>query len=341
MTKRLLLFSACLCWMNVVAQHVPSGTIPSYYNGGFAGESGATRISGFGYVDYSKRVDGYNYGSILSGDVFLKAIRSGVSITLGQRETSRQFESSTEFAGIGISPKFSFQGKYTLAPFVDIKYSATRVDNFYRFFLSHYDNGGSGEPCMCLNPTFEFEFAILRGGFLFNSSKGYLGVSFDLVRHLFENDFDDGYDVDLNLNEQVFSALLQAGYSFQSSPKSKFSFTPQLALRYNTNELDPGSDEPFQREGFFVSDISLMLRYKRLIAGLNTSASSLSLFDLFASPSLAVGFQNTNWKIQLNQNFGRFSYLGVNSARVNYIASLGVRYTFDPKDPNGPPVELQ
>jgi hypothetical protein len=336
MIKRLLFLSACLCWNDVVSQHLPTGAIPTYYNGGFAGEAGAPRVSSFSYVDYFKRLDEYNYGVILSGDVFLKAIRSGVSITVGQVETERQFDSSTKFARVSISPKFSFRGKYTFAPFIDGRYSATRVDDVVRLYIRKYDLG----PGYWLNPTFKYDVVLIRGGFLFNSSKAYLGLSFDLLRPVLENYFTDE-ELNIDLSNKKFSALLQIGYTFQNNPKSKFSFTPQLTLRHNTNELDMGRNEPFEREGVFVSDISLMVRYKKFIAGLNTSSEGFKFFDLFASPNFALGFQNPNWKIQLNQNFGRFSYFAVNSSRLNYIASLGARYTFVRKDPKGRPIQLQ
>src|SRR5687767_3299342 len=113
----------------------PLGTLPMNYNGGFAGESGKGRLIVGANAIGEYFGDRYSfYGSY---DHFFTKISTGVGLTAigGYRDAYQ----------LSISPKISFKGKYTFAPFVSVSYFDNEI-------------GGSA-------------------GVLFNSQKFYMGYS--------------------------------------------------------------------------------------------------------------------------------------------------------------------
>lgn len=259
----------------VYAQTAPIGLVPTIYNSGFAGEAGVPRIAAVSFLNTSYNIAGATtrYSNYISYDNFFKKIRSGVSITVGQETQYSRDDLPTSYvprteeyvATIGISPKFSFKGKYTIAPFVDFSISDFDKSSYYGYY----------------SPGSEFHYqytsVLTRAGLLMNSAKAYVGVSVTVsdakIHEKMVNMPDYG-------NLKTFRATLQAGYTYQRFPDSDFSFTPQIAINWDRNS-------PMVNNIDF-HDISLIGRYKKFIGGLNI-------------PGVVVGYQNDRVKIMLSQ----------------------------------------
>jgi hypothetical protein len=268
---------------------IPAGALPTRYNGGFAGEAGVPRVASFSYftdTDYMifsdppLRSNWTSVGSLISVDHFLKKIRSGVAFTVGH-ERSDYF--SYTAASLAISPKFSFRGKYTFAPFVDLSFVR---ENFL------WEAGLTPAP-------YKRNDYILKTGFLINSEKAYVGISaevFDFTTTTYS-------DNKIRFLSEI-KYVLQAGYTFQRKPDSKFSFTPQILFtyqRYNTG-LYSGLEDWYDDTAL---DINLSFRYKKFITGLNNTG-------------IMFGFQNDRFKLQVSNFFA-------NTFRA-YSGSIGLRY---------------
>lgn len=120
----------------------------------------------------------------------------------------------------------------------------------------------------------------IRAGVLFNSRKLYLGLSLDPFERL----------------------TFQGGYSFQKSPQSKFSFTPQLVIGY-VRHIYEGKNH------IALRDFSLMFRYQKIIWGLNRNG-------------VALGYQSDKLKVMISQI----------PLRGHYLGSLSLRYIFNATD---------
>jgi hypothetical protein len=247
------------------AQSIPVGSIPIFYNGGFAGEAGAARIAGFSYFESGGK-SRPSISNIISYDNFFKSTRLGIGVMVGQSNVVYDFYSQNSFAKISLSPKFSFKGKYTFAPFLDLSLGGLNA------------SGGAGV--------------------LINSLNGYIGLTFssmlNAVRH----------------SNTVYFPFIQAGYTFRRTPESKFSFTPQMALGYTETSI---------QRNYFHKDLNLTFRYKKLIWGAN-----------LYSGGFMIGFQNSNFKIQLNQSLVRRYYTDIKASDQGnfYNCSLSIRYIF-------------
>ena len=273
------------------SQFAPIGSIPTIYNSGFAGEAGAPRIAVNSILAAHTNTRSTTYSNCISYDNFFKKIRSGVSITFGQRAEYWKDELSTPnprfekyIATIGISPKFSVRGKYTIAPFVD--FSLTGVDKLVNFFT--YDS-----PVRQYN--FQYNTILARTGVLVNSAKAYVGLTVTVLESKFDEKKPVG-DNSFYLMEENVDIIFQAGYTFQRSPNSDHSFTPQIAIRWDKN---------FHRR-LILHDISLIWRYKKFIYGLS-------------SPGIAMGYQNDRIRFLVSQWF---------FTPHNIICGVGIRYKF-------------
>lgn len=271
------------------SQFAPIGSIPTIYNPGFAGEAGVPRIATNSILAAHSNTRSTTYMNCISYDNFFKKIRSGVSITAGQRAEYSKDESQAitprfekYIATIGISPKFSFRGKYTIAPFVD--FSLTSVDKLLNYFT--YDS-----PVREYN--FQHKAFLSRTGFLINSAKAYVGLTVTVL----ESKFDEKKPVDDPVRsslEQNVDAIFQAGYTFQRSPDSDHSFTPQIAIRWDKNA----------RRRIGLHDVSLIWRYKKFIYGMSV-------------PGIAMGYQNDRIRFLVSQWF---------FTPHNILVGVGVRY---------------
>jgi hypothetical protein len=328
MNARLLVAIVLICFgSNKLAaqwRDVPIGALPTYYNGGFAGEAGVPRLTSFSYVErtFANRFNGGGYsqlqggGTFLSADHFLKRLSTGIEFT-GGVEASGDFSTSrTTFGSLAISPKISFKGKYTFAPFVDLSYERTAVN------LSND----------VYSPTIPDSFVIkdvnIRGGFLVNSSRAYLGLA-----ATFANCRTDYYT--FKENWTTFANLkfvLQTGYTFQRTPDAKFSFTSQLVLSsYRVNShYDSVKQEIAKRNVVSLLDLNLMFRYDKWIAGIN-------------SAGVVLGYQTNRFKIQITNHYTRrgtegksfelsdktvFHFRQGTPFPGHYTGSISLRYVF-------------
>ena len=314
---------ALLCSVKLQAQwHTPIGALPTRYNGGFAGEAGEPRLSFFSFVEsgprnYVNNAHSIYTGSFISVDHFLKKIRSGVAFTVGQSITKNWgIDSRVTSLSLAISPKFSVKGKYTFAPFADFTFShgdhefdPTRYPDFY-----HSSNAFN-----------------LKTGFLLNSQKAYVGLSTNIL----------GYYSRGSL--YFFSNMayyLQAGYRFQRTPESKFSFTPQLLISYHRPSFENPMTNQHETYNFIsLADLNLTFRYKKFIAGLNNSG-------------IMFGYQNNKFKLQVTNYYtdrislnGRWELSDHTTAFTRilpngpdtYTGNISLRYIFK-KDP---PAKMQ
>jgi hypothetical protein len=308
-------------------ERVPIGALPTYYNGGFAGEAGVPRINAFTHLSYS--IDrGYggtigptNSGIVISADHFVKKIRSGVAFTAGLDNFGGT--SKGPLFSVAVSPKFSFKGKYTFAPFADLTYHRHHVR------LSYY-------PASVPSPSnFPRDFIVqnfgIRTGFLVNSARAYAGLTADVANY--------ATDV-LKMTERwrAFENVrytLQAGYTFQRTPDSKFSFTPQLALSLSRySQYDSSKMERLRKNIITLMDLNLMFRYSKFIAGIN-------------SVGFVVGYQTEKFRIQFTNFYSRRAREGKgidlsDHTRFNskpnydfpntYNGNISVRYIFRKKE---------
>lgn len=288
---------AGLFYMEVAAQDAPISSLPMEYNGGFAGEAGTPRLASFSRFR-TIHYPGVRYAQYVAYDNFFKKIGSGVGFTVGHTSARGRavgnFENTS--AMLAISPKFSFQGNRTFAPFVD-----------FTFINSSYSaSGGSPYPA---NSLMDHNYlGLFRTGFLYNWRSAYFGMSAALVK--FDKANESLYRFHRNISLQP-AFDFQAGYTFQRRPDSKFSITPQVAIRV-------------QREyGVDFQDISVSLRYKKCLIGLNQAGFML-------------GWQNDQFRVQLSQNFSRSSmgYFDpvrgemIYSRSFGYQAAVSLRYIF-------------
>ena len=254
-----ILFLGLLLSFVSFSQNGPTvGGLPMMYNGGFAGESnkGRLNVGGTGELPIS-------LGFFASYDQFIAKLGTGVGLTYLMDENVTGVK-------LSVSPKFSFKGKYTLAPFIDFGHFSDSYPNEISLPESEGDATWKANT-----------------GFLFNSINYYVGLSFEVVREgeqgAFRFDLAEG-----------FCPVLQAGYSFQRLPESDFSFTPQLAIGLILDDQ-------------FVSfiDISLMVRYKKFVTGLN-------------SDGIAAGYQGKKSKIILSQSYLFGGLTGTPMATITY-----------------------
>jgi hypothetical protein len=180
----------------------PLGTLPMQFNGGFAGEAKDHRfVGGFGFSGNRKIYSTTDY--FASYDKFITKLRTGIGVTYNRYETASRstfqgpISSNLQNLTIAISPKFSFKGKYTLAPFIDYTYTS------YTFRDSS---------------NYSWNNNTWRAGLLLNTSKFFIGAT---------------AHPSFNADRNYLNVSLQAGYTFQKLPTSHFSFTPQAAVMYN------------------------------------------------------------------------------------------------------------
>jgi hypothetical protein len=182
----------------------PLGTLPMQFNGGFAGEAKDHRfVGGIGFSGNRKIYSSTNY--FASYDKFITKLRTGIGVTYNRYETASRsivqgpISSNLQNLTIAISPKFSFKGKYTLAPFIDYTYTS------YTFKDS---------------TNYSWNNNTWRGGVLLNTNKFFIGAT--------------SYSSFIRDRNNLFASL-QAGYTFQKLPTSHFSFTPQAVVYLTQN----------------------------------------------------------------------------------------------------------
>jgi hypothetical protein len=324
--KRLLSIFLITSSLNLWAQ-MPIGHLPTQYNGGFAGEAGAPRLFFNSYMT-GYRQGGYvpMYGSYLSYDNFFRKLRSGISFTLGRTNSNYYFAKTDGYsASVSISPKFSFNGKYTLAPFV----TYSLAGSISKFATS--PNGSSPEldEAKSLGGN-------VRAGALLNSSKWYVGLT--IASRFFQHNLYRNFEpsnTGYYYGVPKIRVSIQAGYTFQRTPESKFSFTPQITLtpfRYrftSSSTLRPTNATITQTtsDSGISAVMNLMFRYRKIIAGVNNGFRiDEDVLERWKDPDIILGYQTKHFRVLLNQNISKYVYEG----------QLGIRYTMKSRTNNGP-----
>jgi hypothetical protein len=278
-TKTVLVCLGIILTIQSFSQDIPLGTLPMLFNGGFAGEGENARVTtGIGGRNGAgwSREKMFNYFG--SYDQFLPKLRTGIGVTLIRSHYNYYISSDTasydhrkNAAIISLSPKFSFKGKYTLAPFADFAYS-THEDSQLGDFLNRRIG--------------------IRTGFLFNARKFYAGVTYNTyTKHYTMNSyFLESYE--------RYPLILQVGYTFQRLPESNFSFTPQFAFFIRPN--------PSLYEDRLDFDFNLMFRYKKFIGSFNNNGLGLGMqtnkFRVLLSQNYMF-FKNTTWHGTLSMRY--------------------------------------
>jgi hypothetical protein len=263
-----------LCAIHSRAQQIPVGALPTTYNGGFAGEAGAMRIASYSSLDYNRiaRSDGRHWGSAgtsISVDNFIAKIRSGIAITAGYNAAGSVY--SNHSISMAISPKFSYKGKITFAPFADFSFDYDKI-RFPDFPSSSYPTNYNANSYG------------IRTGFLINSAKAYLGLSANVLDYATATTplIKDRLRFLSEMSYQV-----QTGYTFQRTPESKFSFTPQIVVSYAHFSFEDQQNHVTKKyTAISLIDFNMMFRYKKLITGFNCNG-------------IVLGYQNSRFKLQI------------------------------------------
>jgi len=273
--RRLIFILGVTSTIHAFAQDeiVPVGQLPTHYNAGFAGEAGRARVAVFSYMQFFQRQLG-DYSNHFSYDNFFQKLHSGVSIQAGQFYSkwlpgNPVFEWQNSYAKVAVSPKLSFKGKYTFAPFVEVGIKNLGGVNIYADIPSQPDD------------KYRSTAVTVQSGFLFNTSKSYLGLSVTTYRSEFNK---ENYHPGSSYQNQ-FEIILQAGHTFQRRPDSKFSFTPQAVIKYHVWDVYSLPDRP-RYYSIDFPDLSLLCRYKKVTGGLTTAG-------------ITVGYQNEDTRILL------------------------------------------
>jgi hypothetical protein len=156
---------------------------------------------------------------------------------------------------VAVAPKISLNGKYTLSPSLNLEYTAVQAPT----------------STVTINDTslvrhgYTSKHWQSRAGLLFNTNKFYVGYSVDIM-----NDWDFNSDNGLQRSRRLdgFNSYLQLGYTFQRSPESDFSITPQVAF-YMGHE-NSGWNKTFDKLGIYLfQGYNVTFRYKQFIWGVN------------------------------------------------------------------------
>jgi hypothetical protein len=317
-----------LCTMDVAAQRaIPIGALPGHYNGGFAGEAGSARLASYAFLNHSNNsyfLNSTSSGYAVSFDTFLKKISSGVGFSVGMENESKT--RSGTLVSIAFAPKISFKGKYTFSPFIDLSYDRSQFN-----FPDDYVAGFPSEFV-----THDFK---IRSGFLLNSTRSYIGLTAYVADYATELSLVDGQ---LMMDEKwrTFSDMsytLQAGYTFQQTPVSKFSFTPQLAISYSHHlKYDYAISGPVRANAIALLDLNLMFRYTEFLIGINSTGLALG-YQTDRLKLVFTNFYSINGSEGKELNLGNHTYFTTKpvnewSAPKTYTGNISLRYIFKSKE---------
>ncbi len=295
----LLLFVASFAAYGQETTNLPLGALPMQYNGSFAGEAGSPRISTNVGLITGRGTYGKGYHLNASYDQFIPALRSGIGATVFYgHAASPLYEYSGQGFSVAVAPKISLNGKWTFSPSLDLTYDRGRLP-FSNSFLND-----------SLIPAYGYtsEQWQSRAGFLLNTSKLYIGYSVAVVDHR-RIDFTNG---DRFLGRPTrFSSWLQLGYTFQKSPESDFSFTPQLAFYIGSNRTLRFNRTNDRIGVNYFYAFNLNFRYKQFVWGVNNMG-------------LHVGWQSHRVKVMASNS------IGVAGKHIDpgYTGNVSIRYLF-------------
>jgi hypothetical protein len=279
--------------------NLPLGALPMQYNGSFAGEAGSPRIStNFGLIT-GRGTYGRGYHLTASYDQFIPALRSGIGATVfSSHAASPLYKFNRQGLSVAVAPKISLGGKWTFSPSLDLTYDRGRLP---------FSNSMINDS---LIPSYGYDIEQWqsRAGFLLNTSKFYVGYSVAVVDHRRVN-FTNGDR--LRGRPTRFSSYLQLGYTFQKSPESNFSFTPQLTFYIGGDQvfLYNWVDDRIKVNYFYA--FNLNFRYKQFIWGVNNMG-------------FHVGWQSQRVKVMAS------SSIGVAGKHIDpgYTGNVSLRYLF-------------
>jgi hypothetical protein len=296
-------------------QTLPMGALPMEYNSSFAGQAGAPRISSnvlYHYWQYSSDQSSINKrqntGFVMSYDQFIPAIASGLSVTAmnysrhanwgpnsqSARESSRL---EAQMVSVAIAPKISIRGKYTLSPSLDFSYNQVTPRNTNSLYEAY---------------KYPRSYSQSRAALLFNTNRFYVGYSIYLLNQNIGKVREQLY----NEREPNFLSFLQMGYTFRRSEESKFSFTPQLALRIGHTSLDQIYAAASTRKNPALVGLNLDFKYNQINWGINNTG-------------FHVGWQNQNLRVMIS-GFPEVSYSGARGTSMEgFRSNLSVRYIFN------------
>jgi hypothetical protein len=301
-----LVWSGILLSFACYSQTIPLGALPMQYNPSFAGEAGGPRFSSnFGLnADGSIRNNSYAFNT--SFDQFIPAIRSGIGFSGGYYSTSsnRFFSSSGYSFALAVAPKFSLKGKYTVSPSLDLSYGA--ADQIFK----NRPNATGDQQINGFNLQ-------SRAGLLANTRKWYVGYALEIpLRNAYRYRGFDGLvipsssDTTLSVTKR-FNSYWQFGYTFQRSPESKFSFTPQIVFKTGHDGFGLGWNGEFR---YFTPVVfNLNFRYNKFIWGINNTGVHL-------------GWQTDRIRVMLSNGFG------YNGRESGYTGNATFRYMLKQND---------
>ncbi len=282
--------------------NLPLGALPMQYNGSFAGEAGSPRISsnfGFGHGSGFRQGGYYRgvYEQQVSYDQFIPALRSGIGVgVLTNQASYLLYKYNGQGFSVAVAPKISLNGKYTFSPSLSLEYVAVHKPT-YNVMINDTSRVSYGYDSRSLRS---------RAGFLFNTSKFYVGYSVDILDN-WDFHSDNGWHSSRRLDR--FSSYLQLGYTFQKSPDSHFSVTPQVA--FYIGDGVSARTKPYQRFGiYWFEGYNVTFRYKQFIWGVNNMG-------------LHAGWQNRRVKLMATN---AVSFEG--GLNVHHAANLSLRYLF-------------
>lgn len=253
--------------------NVPLGVLPMQYNSSFAGEAGGIRLNtAFAYnvmLDSETWKD-QDFSYHASFDKFIPALRTGIGISVHRGTVADEFTLnapdgievekltfSSNRISLAVAPKFSIAGKLTISPSVDFSYGRGKTEANFPANMGPIDYAHYYKPG-------EHQWLESRLGLLLNTSKYYIGYTAYLMNRHYHNNEETG----LLSNEYI--SYLQAGYTFQRNPDSKFSFTPQFAYRIGANQ-----EMSFGEYIFNAGAINFSFRYDKYLAGFNNTGIHL------------------------------------------------------------------
>ena len=312
--KILTIGTALFCKFHVSAQSSLLGTLPMQFNPAFAGAAGSHRVGLSSHLitykspfttDPTLRYNKQNYA--FSVDNFIPKLNSGIGIHGGYTRLALNEWRTTEpenmhdmNLGLSIAPKFSFKGKYTLSPAVEInvKFKTTNYDHF-------------SQKLERVKTSLQPE---IRLGLAFNTRKFYMGIAYHINGTL-------GYERGgraSSMDGDVYKSTgprwyVQIGYNFQRRDDSKFSFSPQIVYGCYKSHVNYGNRDFTSVNKEMI--LNLNFRYKQIIWG-------VAYDQAYEGLKLMVGWQKKNFRV---------AYIHGGGFTSGYNGQISLRYIFNSK----------
>lgn len=277
--------------------------IPTLYHPSFAGSTDQLRIATNNILDLDNfNTSGLNlYRTVinqnhLSVDKFIGKIHTGIG--MGLRYSTLTDEGIPRKAdylegNIAIAPKFSFRGKYTISPSLQITAGKLRDD------FSYVDNGFAGPFVM--HYPYTVRYICVKAGLMYNTKSFFIGAACIFTNKVYST-LTDPFRSNYSLTFLERLSFI-AGYTFRRSEESKFSFTPVLLFGLQPNYWNQFMSKEYHTNIYFN------FKYKKAIAGV----------DLHTN--IMFGYEGEKVKIMLVQRYRTQSALGEKA----YSAQLSLR----------------